>query len=67
METKKLLESYLEIAKDLKDKGELDPQDDSFMEELYNKLADSICFLIRDYNREQIFELIQKTFEDELL
>lgn len=64
---KSLLESYLNIVKDLKKKGELNPNDDKFMDEIYDKLTDMVCLINGENYREQTRQFIQKRFEEEIL
>ena len=61
------LDSYLDIAKDLKSKGELDPKNDKFMDEIYDRLTDAVCFVLGDKCRTEVQMMIQKRFEEELL
>lgn len=65
--TTSLLDSYLAIAKDLKRKGELDPKNDKFMDEMYDRLTDAVCFVLGEKSRTEVQMIIQKRFEEELL
>lgn len=62
-----LLDTYVEIAKDLKEKGALDVNDDKKMNEIYDRIADVFIPIFGQNNRVQITGLIQKRFESELL
>lgn len=64
---KSLLDSYLEIAKDLKEKGELDPENQELLNDLYEKLTDIVCSVIGETDRVEIKSYIRKRFEKELL
>ena len=61
------LKDLVEIAKSLKEKGELDPNNDLFMNEIYDKVADFYCGFFGEENRVSITLFIQKQFETALL
>lgn len=64
--TKSLLDSYLEIAKNLKGKNELDPDNDTFMSEIYDRLTDAVCAVMGEPYRTTAWLYIKKRFEEEL-
>lgn len=61
------INGYLKVAKELKEKGELDPNDDKLMDEIYDKIADCYVRVFGENQRVNITFIIQKIFETELL
>lgn len=55
------------MAKYLAQKGELDPNDDKMMDEIYSGIADVFVKIFGDSARTAITMRIQKAFESELL
>ena len=61
------LECYLAVAKELKKRGALNPNDDKVMDEIYNRIADYYVRVFGETKRVELTFIIQKRFESELL
>lgn len=62
-----MLQDYICMAKYLVQKGELDPNDDKVMDEIYDGIAEVYVKIFGNSARTTITMQIQKAFESELL